>query len=107
MSGDQFGVSGCDSRAGAVLYCWDGGAAHTASSEKADGSPATKVNHFYNGLGNAISNRSIGRYRGALATGAEAQARDSNNNNPAKPNCGAPTARFHASRMTSGSLFVG
>ena len=34
---------------GAVLYCWDGGAAKTASSEKADGSPATKVNHFYNG----------------------------------------------------------
>ena len=35
---------------GAVLYCWDGGAAKTASSEKADGSPVTKVNHFYNGL---------------------------------------------------------
>ena len=35
---------------GAVLYCWDGGAAKTASSEKADGSPATKVNHFYNGI---------------------------------------------------------
>ena len=35
---------------GAVLYCWDGGAAKTASSEKADGSPATKVNHFYNGV---------------------------------------------------------
>ena len=34
---------------GAVLYCWDGGAAQTASSEKADGSPVTKVNHFYNG----------------------------------------------------------
>ena len=34
---------------GVVLYCWDGGAAHTASLEKADGSPATKVNHFYNG----------------------------------------------------------
>ena len=34
---------------GAVLYCWDGGAAKTASSAKADGSPATKVNHFYNG----------------------------------------------------------
>ena len=34
---------------GAVLYYWDGGAAKTASSEKADGSPATKVNHFYNG----------------------------------------------------------
>ena len=35
---------------GAVLYCWDGGAAKTASSENADGSPVTKVNHFYNGL---------------------------------------------------------
>ena len=34
---------------GAVLYCWDGGSAKTASSEKADGSPVTKVNHFYNG----------------------------------------------------------
>ena len=31
------------------MYCWDGGAAQTASSEKADGSPVTKVNHFYNG----------------------------------------------------------
>ena len=31
------------------MYCWDGGAAKTASSEKADGSLATKVNHFYNG----------------------------------------------------------
>ena len=31
------------------MYCWDGGAARTASSEKADGSPVTKVNHFYNG----------------------------------------------------------
>ena len=43
---------------------------------------------------------------GSCVTGAdaEAQARDSNNNNPAKPNCGAPTARFQASRMTSGSL---
>ena len=44
--------------------------------------------------------------RGAGVTGAdaEAQARESNNNNPAKPNCGALTARFQASRMTSGSL---
>ena len=47
--GTQFGVSGCDFPGGAVLYCWDGGAAQTASSEKADGSPVTKVNHFYNG----------------------------------------------------------
>ena len=31
------------------MYCWDGDAAQTASSEKADGSPVTKVNHFYNG----------------------------------------------------------
>ena len=54
---------------------------------------ATKVNLFYNG---------------SCVTGAdaEAQARDSNNNNPAKPNCGAPTARFQASRMTSGSFSV-
>ena len=34
---------------GAALYCWGGGAAWTASSEKADGSPVTKVNLFYNG----------------------------------------------------------
>ena len=34
------------------MYCWDGGAARTASSEKADGSPVTEVNHFYNGLQN-------------------------------------------------------
>ena len=33
---------------GAVLNCWGGGAAWTASSEKADGSPVTKVNLFYN-----------------------------------------------------------
>ena len=32
-----------------ALYCWGGGAAWTASSEKADGSPVTKVNLFYNG----------------------------------------------------------
>ena len=32
------------------MYCWDGGAAQNASSEKADGSPVTKVNHFYNGV---------------------------------------------------------
>ena len=60
------------------------------------------------GLGNAVSNRSTGRYprrwRNRLRADAEAQARESNNNNPAKPNCGALTARFHASRMTSGSL---
>ena len=34
---------------GAVLNCWDGGAAKIASSGMADGSHATKVNHFYNG----------------------------------------------------------
>ena len=34
---------------GAALNCWGGGAAWTASSEKADGSPVTKVNLFYNG----------------------------------------------------------
>ncbi len=32
---------------GAVLHCWGGGAAQTASSGKTDGSPATKVNHFF------------------------------------------------------------
>ena len=32
-----------------ALYCWGGGAAWTASSEKADGSPVTKANLFYNG----------------------------------------------------------
>gem|GEM_PF-1974061 len=30
------------------MYCWGGGAAHTASSEMADVSPATKINHFFN-----------------------------------------------------------
>ena len=35
---------------GAALHCWGGGAAETASSEKADGSLVTKVNLFYNGL---------------------------------------------------------
>ena len=35
---------------GAALNCWGGGAAETASSEKADGSLVTKVNLFYNGL---------------------------------------------------------
>ena len=34
---------------GAALHCWGGGAAETASSEKADGSLVTKVNLFYNG----------------------------------------------------------
>ena len=34
---------------GAVLNCWGGGAAETASSEKADGSLVTKVDLFYNG----------------------------------------------------------
>ena len=45
---------------------------------------------------------------GSCVTGAdaEAQARESNNNNPAKPNCGALTARFQASRMTSGSFLL-
>ena len=33
------------------MHCWDGGAAETASSEKADNGHVTKVNHFYNGLG--------------------------------------------------------
>ena len=31
------------------MNCWDRGAAETASSGNADGSPVTKVNHFYNG----------------------------------------------------------
>ena len=31
---------------GAALHCWGGGAAWPASSEMADGSPVTKVNHF-------------------------------------------------------------
>ena len=35
---------------GAALNCWGGGAAETASSEKADNGHVTKVNHFYNGL---------------------------------------------------------
>ena len=34
---------------GAALHCWGGGAAETASSEKADNGHVTKVNHFYNG----------------------------------------------------------
>ena len=34
---------------GAALNCWGGGAAETASSEKADGSLVAKVNLFYNG----------------------------------------------------------
>ena len=47
---------------GAVLNCWDGGAAKTASSEKADGSPVTKVNHFHNGLGRVGSKPDITIY---------------------------------------------
>ena len=35
---------------GAALNCWDGGVAWAASSEKADGSCVTTVNHFYNGI---------------------------------------------------------
>ena len=31
--------------------------AQTASPETADGSPATKINHFYNGLGQPLSYR--------------------------------------------------
>ena len=31
------------------MNCWGGGAAETASSEKADNGHVTKVNHFYNG----------------------------------------------------------
>ena len=38
---------------GAVLNCWDGGAAQTASSGTADDRLVTKVNHFYNGDGHA------------------------------------------------------
>ena len=34
---------------GAVLNCWGGGAAETASSREADFGLATKVNLFYNG----------------------------------------------------------
>ena len=34
---------------GAALNCWGGGAAWTASSEKADHGLATIVNLFYNG----------------------------------------------------------
>ena len=34
---------------GAVLHCWDGGAALTASSGMDDGGHVTNVNHFYNG----------------------------------------------------------
>ena len=33
------------------MHCWGGGAAETASSEKADNGHVTKVNHFCNGLG--------------------------------------------------------
>ena len=36
---------------GVVLYCWGGSAALTASSEMADGSPATRINHSCNGCG--------------------------------------------------------
>ena len=36
-------------RGGAVLNCWGGGAAETASSGEADFGLATKVNLFYNG----------------------------------------------------------
>ena len=32
------------------MHCWGGGAAETASSEKADNGHVTKVNHFYNGV---------------------------------------------------------
>ena len=32
------------------MHCWGGGAAETASSEKADNGHVTKVNHFYNGM---------------------------------------------------------
>ena len=32
------------------MHCWGGGAAQTASLGMADGGPATKVNHFYNGI---------------------------------------------------------
>ena len=35
---------------GAALHCWGGGAAETASSEKADGSLVTKVKPFYNSV---------------------------------------------------------
>ena len=41
---------------GAALNCWGGGAAETASSEKADGSLVAKVNLFYNG-GNTVVKR--------------------------------------------------
>ncbi len=33
------------------MHCWGGGAALTASSGMDDGGLVTKVNHFYNGLG--------------------------------------------------------
>ena len=33
------------------MHCWSGGAAQTASSEMADHSSVTIINHFYNGAG--------------------------------------------------------
>ena len=49
LSGDQFRCSWVRFPSGAALHCWGGGAAQTASSGMADGSRATKINHFYNG----------------------------------------------------------
>ncbi len=47
---------------GAALNCWGGGAAQTASSGMADGSHATKVNHFYNGNWGVT----LGQHRAAM-----------------------------------------
>ena len=52
---------------GAALNCWDGGVAWAASSEKADGSCVTTVNHFYNGVIRAELCDGAGRNETALA----------------------------------------